>query len=311
MIEVDGLTKYYGEHAAIRDLSFTIGKGEVIGFLGLNGAGKSTTLRVLGCVLLPTAGSVRIDGIDLAVAPHDVRKRIGFLPDVPPLYNEMTVGGYLAYVARLRGVPAADVARHVREAEEQTALVDMDAELVGTLSHGYRQRVGLAQALVHKPALLILDEPTSGLDPVQIKHMRELIRSLKDRHTILLSSHILSEISQTCDRLLVIDEGQLVAQGTEDELAKGSGAAIEVDVLGAAESARAALAAVEGVSAVDVVTGDVYRDGATRLRVIAPSDLRPKVVRALVAANVDVLRVDRAASQLESIFMQLTQGKAS
>src|SRR5207248_3150725 len=148
MIEVDGLTKYYGEHAAIRDLSFTIERGEVIGFLGLNGAGKSTTLRVLGCVLLPTAGSVRIDGIDLALAPHEVRKRIGFLPDVPPLYNEMTVGGYLAFVARLRGVPANDVSRRVREVEEQTALLDVDAELVGTLSHGYPQRVGLAQALV-------------------------------------------------------------------------------------------------------------------------------------------------------------------
>jgi ABC-2 type transport system ATP-binding protein len=307
MIEVDGLTKYYGEHAAIRDLSFTIERGEVIGFLGLNGAGKSTTLRVLGCVLLPTAGSVRIDGIDLQLAPHEVRKRIGFLPDVPPLYNEMTVGGYLAFVARLRGVGTLEVGRRVVEVEEQTALRDVDGELVGTLSHGYRQRVGLAQALVHKPALLILDEPTSGLDPVQIVEMRKLIRSLRGQHTILLSSHILSEISQTCDRLLVIHDGALVGQGSESDLSKGSGAAIEVEVLGSADAARAALAKVEGCGTVETLGSD----GVARLRVQASPELRPKIVRALVAGNIDVVRIDRAASQLETIFMQLTQGKAS
>src|SRR6185369_6866661 len=172
MIEVKGLTKYYGEHAAIRDLDFTIERGEVIGFLGLNGAGKSTTLKVLGCVLLPTAGDVRVDGIDIAKAPHEVRRRIGFLPDTPPLYNEMTVGRFLAFVAELRGVASGDVAARVAEAEEKTATREVHDELIASLSHGYRQRVGIAQALVHKPKLLILDEPTSGLDPLQIKDMR-------------------------------------------------------------------------------------------------------------------------------------------
>jgi ABC-2 type transport system ATP-binding protein len=303
MIEVEGLTKYYGEHAAIRDLSFTIGKGEVIGFLGLNGAGKSTTLRVLGCVLLPTAGRVRIGGLDLASQPHEVRQRIGFLPDVPPLYNEMTVGGYLAFVAQLRGVPAGDVARRVREVEEKTALADVHDEIVGTLSHGYRQRVGLGQAMVHNPDLLILDEPTSGLDPVQIVEMRKLIRNLRGQHTILLSSHILSEISQTCDRLLVIHEGSIVGQGSEQELSKGSGATVDVEVVGAADKAKTALAAVEGVSAVDVVRAGE----SSQLRVHAAPELRPQLVRALVQANVEVLRIDRGASQLESIFMKLTQ----
>jgi gliding motility-associated transport system ATP-binding protein len=308
MIEVEGLTKYYGEHAAIRDLSFTINKGEVIGFLGLNGAGKSTTLRVLGAVLLPTAGRVTIDGVDLGTEPHEVRKRIGFLPDVPPLYNEMTVGDYLAFVARLRGVPAESVEARVRESEAKTALAEMHDEIIGTLSHGYRQRVGVAQALVHKPALLILDEPTSGLDPVQIVEMRKLIRNLRGEHTVLLSSHILSEISQTCDRLLVIDEGKLVAQGSEAELSKGSGAAIEVEVAGGADKAKAALGAIDGVRGVEVVK---TADGTTQLRVLAAAELRPQVVRALVGANVDVLRVDRAASQLESIFMQLTQTRSA
>ncbi|HEY2747754.1 MAG TPA: ABC transporter ATP-binding protein [Polyangia bacterium] len=300
MIEVEGLTKYYGEHAAIRDLSFTIQKGEVIGFLGLNGAGKSTTLRVLGAVLLPTAGRVKIDGLDLGTEPHEVRKRIGFLPDVPPLYNEMTVGGFLAFVAQLRGVPGDAVEARVREAEAKTALGEMHDEVIGTLSHGFRQRVGVAQALVHKPALLILDEPTSGLDPAQIKEMRKLIRDLRGEHTVLLSSHILPEVSQTCDRLLIIDEGKLVASGTEAELSRGSSAAVDVEVGGALDKAKAALGGVDGVRGVEVLSG-------TQLRVSAAPELRPALVRALVAANVDVVRIDRAASQLESIFMQLTQ----
>jgi gliding motility-associated transport system ATP-binding protein len=299
MIEVEGLTKYYGEHAAIRDLSFTINKGEVIGFLGLNGAGKSTTLRVLGAVLLPTAGRVKIDGLDLATDPHEVRKRIGFLPDVPPLYNEMTVGAYLAFVAQLRGVPSEMIEARVREAEQKTALGEVHDDVIATLSHGFRQRVGVAQALVHKPALLILDEPTSGLDPNQIREMRNLIRGLKGEHTVLLSSHILTEVSQTCDRLLIIDEGKLVAQGTEAELSKGSGAAVDVEVAGNADKAKTALAAVDGVKGVEVVS-------ATQLRVRAAPELRPALVRALVGANVDVLRIDRAASQLESIFTELT-----
>ena len=166
MIKVEGLTKYYGERAAIRDLSFNIEKGEVIGFLGLNGAGKSTTLKVLGCVLLPTSGRVLIDGFDVTREPHEIRKRIGFLPDTPPLYDEMTVEGYLAFVAQLRGVTNADLAVRVRDAMEKTSLVDRREDLISSLSHGYRQRVGVAQALVHNPRLLILDEPTSGLDPV-------------------------------------------------------------------------------------------------------------------------------------------------
>jgi ABC-2 type transport system ATP-binding protein len=308
MIEVEGLTKYYGEHAAIRDLSFTINKGEVIGFLGLNGAGKTTALKVLGCVLLPTAGEVTVDGIDIARDPHAVRRRIGFLPDTPPLYGEMTVGRYLGFAAELRGVPRADAPRAVAEAEEKTATREVHDQLISSLSHGYRQRVGVAQALVHKPKLLILDEPTSGLDPVQIVEMRKLIRNLRGEHTVLLSSHILSEISQTCDRLLVIDEGKLVAQGTESELSKGSGAAIDIEVATGSDKAKSAIAAVDGVKSVEVVRTD--SQGA-QLRVHAAPELRPAIVRALVQAGVDVLRVDRGASQLESVFMQLTHTRSA
>ena len=271
MIEVKGLTKYYGEVAAIRDLDFSIERGEVIGFLGLNGAGKTTALKILGCVLLPTAGDVTVDGIDIARDPHEVRRRIGFLPDTPPLYNDMTVGRYLKFAAELRGVPASAVDKAVGDAEEKTALRDKHDQSIFSLSHGYRQRVGVAQALVHNPKLLILDEPTSGLDPRQILEMRSMIRALRGEHTVLLSSHILSEISQTCDRLLVIHGGEIIAQGSEQDLATqlgGAGGEIEIEV--AATSART-------IEVARTVTG------------------------------IDLLRIDRGAAGLESIFVRLTQ----
>lgn len=307
MIQVEGLTKYYGERAAIRDLSFTIEKGEVIGFLGLNGAGKSTTLKVLGCVLLPTSGRVLIDGFDVTKDPHEIRKRIGFLPDTPPLYDEMTVQGYLEFVAQLRGVSSADLAMRVGDAMKKTSLGDRKDDLISSLSHGYRQRVGVAQALVHNPSLLILDEPTGGLDPVQIVEMREMIRQLKGEHTVLVSSHILTEISQICDRYLVIQQGEIIARGTEGDLSNllGNAGAVEVEVQGAAQKAVDALKSVPGVNDVTVskLEGDV-----AQLRVVGTGELRPLLVKALVAAEVSVLKVDKAATRLENIFLKLTHG---
>ncbi len=306
MIEVKGLTKYYGEHAAIHDLNFAIERGEVIGFLGLNGAGKTTTLKILGCVLLPTAGEVTVDGIDIARDPHAVRRRIGFLPDTPPLYGEMTVGRYLTFAAELRGVPSADAARAVAEAEEKTATREVHDQLISSLSHGYRQRVGVAQALVHKPKLLILDEPTSGLDPVQIVEMRATIKVLRGEHTILLSSHILSEISQTCDRLLVIQHGEIVAQGSEQELATqlGGGGTIEVEVVGAATRAMEVARTVTGIGECSIIR---EADGVALISMLGAPDLRPKVARALIGNGIDLLRIDRGAARLESIFLRLTK----
>jgi ABC-2 type transport system ATP-binding protein len=307
MIQVDRLTKFYGAHAAIRDLTFSIERGEVIGFLGLNGAGKTTTLKILGCVLLPTSGRVSIGGFDVERDPHEIRKRIGFLPDMPPVYDEMTVGAYLEFVARLRGVPSRQARARVQEAESKTALREVDDQPIAALSHGFRQRVGVAQALVHGPELLILDEPTSGLDPAQIVEMRGLIRELKGQHTVLVSSHILSEISQTCDRLLVIQAGEIVAQGTEAELAQRFGGGfVEVEVRGAAAAIEAALRTVAGVAAVTVLRDEL---GVVTARAEARPDLRPAIVRALVAGNLDVLRVDRGGEKLESIFLKLTHGK--
>jgi ABC-2 type transport system ATP-binding protein len=306
MIEVRQLTKYYGEHAAIRDLSFDIKRGEVIGFLGLNGAGKTTTLKILGCLLLPTSGKVVVDGVDVLVNPHEVRRRIGFLPDLPPVYGEMTVGSYLTFAARLRGVSAKDAPARVTEAEDKTALRDMHHELISSLSHGYRQRVGLAQAMVHRPTLLILDEPTAGLDPVQIVEMRGLIRRLRGEHTLLISSHFLAEISQTCDRLLVIQSGEIVASGSEQDLAATLGTAheIEVTVRGAAARAQEAARGVLGVNRVDVVQ---EVGGEVSMRISALSDVRAQLARTLVLAGLDLLRFDRGATRLESIFIQLAR----
>lgn len=308
MIQVEGLTKYYGERAAIRDLSFTIEKGEVIGFLGLNGAGKSTTLKVLGCVLLPTSGRVLIDGFDVTRDPHEIRKRIGFLPDTPPLYDEMTIAGYLEFVAQLRGVTSRELATRVTEAMRKTSLLERRDDLISSLSHGFRQRVGVAQALVHNPRLLIFDEPTGGLDPVQIVEMRELIRQLKGEHTVLVSSHILAEISQICDRYLVIQQGEIIARGTESELlgTLGGAGTVELEVKGNAQHAIDVIKNVAGVGEVTLLKldGDV-----AQLKVGVSGELRPGIVKALVTADLQVLRIDKAAARLENIFLKLTHGK--
>ena len=304
MIEVRDLTKYFGAHAAIRDLNFDIHPGEVVGFLGLNGAGKTTTLRILGCVLLPSSGQVRVDGIEVTAEPHEVRRKIGFLPDVPPLYNEMTVGGYLAFVARLRGISGRDTPARVQESEDKLALRDMHDELISNLSYGFRQRVGVAQALVHRPRLLILDEPTAGLDPVQIVEMRSLVRRLRGEHTVLISSHFLAEISQTCDRLLVIQAGEIVAQGTEEELATALGTAGEIEVALRAPAADT-LDVVRKVAG--VVDAQLVHTTAHEivLKIRAREDCRPEIARALVLAGHQLLRLDRGASRLESIFIEL------
>ena len=304
MIQVDQLSKYYGARAAIRNLTFRIDAGEVVGFLGLNGAGKTTTLRVLGCVLLPTSGTVRLAGQDLLTAPRQLRARIGFLPETPPLYEDMTVGEYLAFVAGLRSVDPARIPARVGETEERTGLADLDDERISTLSHGYRQRVGVAQALVHAPDVLLLDEPANGLDPVQNVEMRSLIRSLRGDHTVLVSSHILPEIAQTCDRLLVVRDGELVAQGSESELEErlGVGTGVELEVAGPVEAVAIALRAMPGVRAVAV---QPVAGGRAVLRVEAPDALRPALAQAALTAGAQLFRLEVSADRLESLFLKL------
>ncbi len=221
MIEVRDLVKRYGDHVAVDGISFSVGKGEILGFLGPNGAGKTTTMRVLTCYQPPTSGTVEVCGFDVEKDPDEIKKRIGYLPEVPPLYNEMTPESYLAFVARLKGVPSKEVKERVDWACSRCGLDDVRKRLIQNLSKGYKQRVGLAQAIIHKPEVLILDEPTIGLDPKQIREIRELIKELGKEHTIILSTHILPEVTMTCDKVVIINRGKIAAQGSLEELTKG------------------------------------------------------------------------------------------
>ena len=211
MIKVEGLTKRYARTVAVDNISFEVEKGTIVGFLGPNGAGKTTTMRVLTCFLPPTAGTASVAGFDVLENPMEVKKRIGYLPETPPLYPEMEVSEYLKFVGQLKGISSADIAKRVDQVVGRCAVGDVRNKLIGKLSKGYRQRVGLAQAIIHNPEVLILDEPTSGLDPKQIIEIRELLKSLAGEHTIILSTHILPEVEHTCERVIIINEGKLVA----------------------------------------------------------------------------------------------------
>ena len=309
MIEVRDLAKFYGGKRALGPVSFEIAKDESVGFLGLNGAGKTTALRILACDLRPSAGAVRIDGINAVEDPHEVRKLVGFLPEVPPLYGDMTVGDMVRFAGRLRGMGPAELDRRLPEVEEVTHLVEVDGELVRNLSHGYKQRVGVAQAIVHKPRLLILDEPTRGLDPVQVVEMRQMIRDLKRNHTILISSHILPEISETCDRLLVLGDGAIVGSGTEEKLSSEllvtRRVVVAVRPAGQADAVEKLLRGVASVSEVKAAGED---DGALVFEVEASEDVRAELCKVLVGAGHGVVKLDRAQRKLESIFLQLVKG---
>ena len=313
VIEIQELYKYYGDRRAIGPLSTRIAQGEVVGLLGLNGAGKTTTLRVLACDLLPTSGSVRVAGFDVALRPDEVRAKVGYLPDRPPLYDDMTVREYLSYAARLRNVPSAQVKKRVADVEELTELGDVGDRLIGSLSHGFKQRVGIAQSIVHGPELVVLDEPISGLDPVQIMEMRELVRGLRGAHTVVVSSHILTEISETCDRILVIDDGRIAWSGTEAELSatlkQGMRVSLTLRAPGlsaqaAAEKAQAALVGLEGVREVDVLEPAEAGEGIASLRVATTADVREILTRSLVQAGIGILQVSRE-KELENMFLEL------
>jgi ABC-2 type transport system ATP-binding protein len=305
MIRATDVTKYYGARPAVRDLTFTIESQEIVGFLGLNGAGKSTTLRILAGLLAPSHGSVLIDGEDL-LGPRGtgVRRRIGFLPERPPVYEDMTVRGYVEFAGRLRGLAAAAAQRRTAEVIDLTGLDTYASEPILNLSHGYRQRVGIAQAIVHDPDLVILDEPTSGLDPLQMTQMRSLITALKERHTVLLSSHNLQEIRQTCDRLLVIRAGRLVASGPESELTAqlGTGRAVRLELGPGAEPALTRAREQGLIASFSPSTGE----GEVEVEL---SGAIEDLVRSLVMADVPVRRVQPRAAQLEALFSSLNQDR--
>jgi ABC-2 type transport system ATP-binding protein len=309
VIEIQALTKYYGDRKAVGPLTFSIAKGEIVGLLGLNGAGKTTTLRVLACDLLPSSGSVRIDGLDVVDNPDQVRARVGYLPDHPPLYEEMTVQEYLIFAARLRGLDLEDAEERVKEVIVATQLSSVRDDVIGTLSHGFRQRVGIAQAIVHRPRLLVLDEPIGGLDPVQIVEMRELVRNLRHEHTTIISSHILSEISETCDRILVIRDGEIVASGTEAELSTRlvEGGRVVLSIRGDAAQAKRLLLTVKGVRGVESLDPSESGADIATFQVDAERDVREDACRTLVLANIGVLEMSRSERELESIFLRLAK----
>jgi len=305
IIETRHLTKQYGKLTALNDVNLTVEEDAVFGFIGPNGAGKTTTLKILAGLLLPTAGEVRLDGQDLLTAPLEVRKRIGFLPEEPPLYNEMTVRDFLVHVGLLRGLSREEAESAIPSVAERTSVTEVLDQVIGTLSHGYRKRVGIAQAIVHHPSLVILDEPIAGLDPVQIVEMREMIVALRSTCTVLVSSHILSEVSQTCDRLLILKDGRLVGQGTEAELA--SRARGLARVLLTVRGTRDDLARVlDGNAEVTGWAVEFESGGVAQVRVDLAGDHVESVVGRIASAGLGIRRVTEAEAELEQIFLQLT-----
>ncbi len=312
MIRATNLSKFYGGKRALGPVSFEIEDGETVGFLGLNGAGKTTALRILACDLRPSAGTIEVGGVDAVADPHEVRKRIGFLPENPPLYADMTVHDYVSFAGELRGMNAHEVKKRMPEVLEITDLGDVAYDQINTLSHGYRQRVGVAQAIVHQPKFLILDEPTRGLDPVQIVEMRNLIHDLKQNHTVLISSHILTEISQTCDRLLVLGKGKILGAGSEVELSKHEGEIRQITVTVRApkgDDAKGTITKVlEKIDGVSKVAEGYEQGGGWSFALSTGKDCRADVSRAVIEAKLDLLKLDYARSELENTFIRLVGG---
>jgi ABC-2 type transport system ATP-binding protein len=307
MIEVENLTKRYGRHTAVDGISFKVMKGEILGFLGPNGAGKTTTMRILTCYLPPTEGSARVAGFDVFEEPLEVKKRVGYIPETPPLYPDMDVQEFLEFCARIKGVPGPSRKQRIDEAVEKTRIGDVRPKLIGRLSKGYRQRVGLAQAILGNPDVLILDEPTAGLDPKQIIETRELIRGLGGEHTIILSTHILPEVSMVCGRVVIINKGRVVAEDTPENLThrlRGA-ATLRLEVRGDAAVVLEAIRTVPGVAAIR--SRGTSGDAATfELDPEPGADVRPLLARAVVGRGFDLLALQQVGMSLEDIFLHLT-----
>src|SRR4028119_1190181 len=314
MIEVEHLSKTYGSTAAIADVSFSVESGEILGFLGPNGAGKTTTMRILSGYLPASSGTARIAGLDVHENSMGVRQRIGYLPENPPLYPEMTVEGFLFFVARIKQVPAGDRARRVTSAIERCGLVDKRKVLIRKLSKGFRQRVGIAQAIGHDPPVIILDEPTVGLDPRQIIEVRNLIKSLGGQHTIILSTHILPEVSMTCNRVTIINRGKIAAAGTPDnlmgELALSEGYELEVE--GEADLVNSLLLPsldnLPGVRSVELIPSQEFLVNRYRLRALCEPETEPgrEIAAAIIASGFGLCEMRRSRASLEDVFLRLT-----
>jgi ABC-2 type transport system ATP-binding protein len=312
MITVKNLTKRYARTVAVDHISFEVQKGQIVGFLGPNGAGKTTTMRILTCFLPPTEGSANVAGFDVLEQPMEVKKRIGYLPETPPLYPEMEVSEYLTFVGKLKGMSGPSLATRVGEVCERCAVADVRNKLISKLSKGYRQRVGLAQAIIHNPDVLILDEPTAGLDPKQIIETRDLIHGLAGDHTIILSTHILPEVEQTCQQVLIINKGKLVATDSVENLqhrARSSeSVVIEIEGRDGALDANTIQQRLEMVSGVGRVLFKESRGNRSIFEVDSLKDrfIRGDLARAVVEAGWNLNELRAAAMSLEEVFLQLT-----
>jgi ABC-2 type transport system ATP-binding protein len=312
MIKVEGLTKRYARTVAVDNISFEIAKGQIVGFLGPNGAGKTTTMRVLTCFLPPSAGAAHVAGFDVLKNPFEVKKRIGYLPETPPLYPEMEVVEYLTFVGRLKGIGKSELGKRIDEVSERCAIGDVRKKLLGKLSKGYRQRVGLAQAIIHNPDVLVLDEPTAGLDPKQIIETRELIKGLAGDHTIILSTHILPEVEQTCQQVIIIAKGKLVATDSVSNLTSrllgSETVAVEVEPRdGAIDSVvvRQRLEQVPGVSRV-LIRETRDKRHSFEVEGLQGRSVRAELARSVVEAGWNLTELRPLALSLEEIFLQLT-----
>ena len=306
MIEINNLVKKYGEHVAVDHLSLTVEPGKIYGFLGPNGAGKSTTMNIITGYLGATSGTVTINGHDIFKEPEEAKKCVGYLPEIPPLYADMTVLEYLNFVAELKKLQKSLRKRYVEEAMETTEILDVKNRMIRNLSKGYRQRVGFAQAILGYPEMIILDEPTVGLDPKQIIEIRDLIKKLGEKHTVILSSHILTEISAVCDHVFIISKGKLVASdSTENLLDQMSGAQeIELTVRSEADRAKALLEEIEYVDHADLKDA---KEGSILVRAKSGNDIREEVFRLMAENHIPVLEMRTVTKSLEDVFLQITQ----
>ncbi len=309
MIEVDQLSKSYGPTMAIEDVTFTVEPGEILGFLGPNGAGKTTTMRILTGYLPATRGTARVAGKDVHAESMAVRQNIGYLPETPPLYPEMTVEGFLQFVARIKGVSAGDLADRVSSAINRCNLQEKRTTIIRKLSKGFRQRVGIAQAIVHNPPVIVLDEPTVGLDPRQIIEVRNLIKSLAGEHTIILSTHILPEVSATCDRITIIKQGKIVATDSPEHLVErlaGKGG-YRLELRGEIDQCLSVLRTVPGVVAAEVLTADGLAAGHSRFQVTTGAeDLGSAIASQVVSQGLELFELNRNRASLEDVFIDLT-----
>jgi ABC-2 type transport system ATP-binding protein len=312
MITVTDLTKRYARHTAVDHVSFEVQKGQIVGFLGPNGAGKTTTMRMLTCFMPPTTGTATVAGFDVLEQPFEVKKRIGYLPETPPLYPEMRTAEYLKFVGSLKGLSGAELAKRVDYVLERCSVADVKDKLLGKLSKGYRQRVGLAQAIIHNPDVLILDEPTSGLDPKQINETRDLIKSLAGDHTIILSTHILPEVEQTCQSVLIINKGRLVAKDSVNNLQNRARGAEQllIEVGGRSGDVDSAVVQqrLERVAGITHIVFKDKRENRCTFEIESHKDnfVRGDLARAVVEAGWDLNELRPTAVSLEEIFLQLT-----